>query len=133
MVKPANYREMYDRAAVDAKSTFIKNLREHLELTGMSQKALARRLDLSETAMSEFLRMPDHCSENLIRIVSITIKELSGEYMRYRMYVDAPFFEAAEKQQVAMNEMQVLAMHHQAVIQAARDINAVLERLKGQV
>jgi hypothetical protein len=88
-------RDIYDTTSERAKTDFIATLTRWLGESGTTQRAFSERVGYSPVSVSEFICSPHRCPENFVRVVSLGVPELAGEYIRYRMTADAPFYLAA--------------------------------------
>lgn len=96
----ADLRGAYETLAVHGKVAFVEHVLAYLERARMTQREFAEITGYSTVSVSEFLRLPERAPENFIRVVSLTVPELAGEYLEFRLVADEPFYERATEAQL---------------------------------
>jgi hypothetical protein len=133
MADREDMRGAYEALAVEAKHVFVAELLEHLATHGMTQKQVADATGYAAVSVSEFLRQPDRTPENFIRMVSLSVPALAGEYIRFRAGVDAPFYVAAEDAAAGLKRVADVLGKQAKILHALDQAEASIKELRGRL
>lgn len=131
--EPLDMRGAYENLAEEAKREFAGELQGYLAARSMTQKQVADATGYSAVSVSEFLRQPERTPENFIRMVSLAVPALAGEYIRFRAVVDAPFYEAAEAATAGLERIAQTLRRRAKITHALDQAEAAIQELRSRL